>query len=76
MKNILRTTAITLALSFSIYCFCYINTQDFTGSEPLTNVELKIEDLEETDQKNETYFPDLAVVEKIANLFTKILKVI
>ncbi len=73
MKKSFYNLGIALLLSFSAFCFFYLNSQVVTTVDPITSQLVTPE--VSPEKKDEIYFPDLAVVEKISVLVYNILKV-
>jgi len=73
MKKSLYTISIALALSFSAFCFLYLNSQEVTITVSTNSAMVSSE--VNPEKEGEVYFPDLAVVEKISALLSKMSKV-
>jgi len=73
MKKTFYTFCIALALSFSAFCFIYLHAQEVPKSDT-TNTQLLNADMS-SEEDNELYFPDLAFIEKVSILFSKMSKV-
>ncbi len=76
MKNLLKTSGLILALCFSVYCFCFINTQAVNTAEPITKSQTTIQEVDDSEKKTDVYFPDLKFVAKVSQVLSQIFKVI
>lgn len=76
MNKTIKTTALVLSISFSVFCFCYLDSVNVITPNVVTVQVLTTEQLNTTEaEKSEIFFPDLQFVERTSKLATRILKV-
>jgi hypothetical protein len=73
MKKNLYILSIALMLSFSMFCFLYLNSQEPVAHQS-ENKQLVSSEVNPSEE-DEIYFPDLAVVEKLSVFISKMWKI-
>jgi hypothetical protein len=74
MNNRIKSTGLFLTLCFSVFCFCYLNSE---AAVPVHSAEMQeiTESVSETDTKtNEVLLPDLRLVESVSQFAIRLFR--
>ena len=75
MKNKLTTISLISTLSFSVFCFCYLNSSALTIDEsPSHQVALTESTIDAESESHEILLPDLRAVESIHQFVIRLFK--
>jgi len=76
MNNLIKSALLCLSICFSVFCFCFLNTQSTALSSQPTLMQAEAEMIDQAEQKKgDTYFIDLYIVAKTYKLASRIFSV-
>lgn len=74
MKNKVKAISLIISLSFSIFCFCYLNFETPVPIDPSSMPPIS-ESVAEADSKSkEILLPDLRFVERVSDFAIRLFK--
>lgn len=75
MKNYIKATSLISILSFSVFCFCYLNFSDASINTNDNKLPIISESIIDTEpETNEILLPDLRLVESASQFVGRLFK--